>query len=337
MIINGDCLEVLKGMESNTVDCVVTSPPYWTLRKYGDNPDELGAERTFQEYIEKLILIFDEVKRVLKPSGTCWVNLGDAYSGSSGEDDTTSTNRKPKRMHKHKWRKKEKTNIQDKSLCCIPDRFKIAMVDRGWICRNDIIWYKRNSKPESVTDRFTVDYERIFFFVKSKKYYFEQQFEVKNRLVRNMRCVWDINTVGSPINHPAMYPMKLVARMIKSGCPEYICKKCGKPRERVYNIIAEKPNIESCLNFKAAQTQTGCDFTGTLTGTPSQKIENGLTDCGCNAGFTSGIVLDPFAGAGNTIITAIKMGRRYIGIEIYDKYCELINKRIERERNLFIL
>lgn len=172
-IITGDCLEALKTLPNESIDCAITSPPYWALRDYGV-VGQLGLEPTFQEYITKLCDIFDEVKRVLKKEGTCWVNIGDTYSGSGvGQKDTGKAS-----YEENDFRKEPtKTFLPDKSLCNIPARFSIEMQSRGWILRNKIIWHKPNCMPSSAEDRFTVDFEEVFFFVKSKKYYFEQQLE----------------------------------------------------------------------------------------------------------------------------------------------------------------
>jgi len=144
----GEALAILKTFPSNKIDCVITSPPYWNMRDYQED-NQLGLEATHQEYINKLCNIFDEVKRVLKPTGTCFVNMGDTYV--------------------------------DKELMQIPSRFAIEMSKRGWLLRNNIIWHKNNSMPFPVTDRFTADFENIFFFVKNKRYYFEQQREPISR------------------------------------------------------------------------------------------------------------------------------------------------------------
>ena len=172
-IIHGDSLEILKTLADDSIDCVITSPPYWGLRDYGTD-GQLGLELHFNEYIDKLIAIFDEVKRVLKKEGTCWVNLGDTYLGNKkGKTDAKVSDylkETTTRLHK-------KAVIQEKCLCQIPSRFAIAMTDRGWILRNEVVWHKSNAMPSSVKDRFTVDFEKVFFFVKNKKYYFEQQFD----------------------------------------------------------------------------------------------------------------------------------------------------------------
>lgn len=186
-IYNIDSLEGLKQLDNESIDCVMTSPPYWALRDYGVE-GQIGLEPTFQEYITKLIYIFDEVKRVLKKTGTCWVNIGDSYSGSNcgagdsrlkGEgglqhvtDGYFPTSDKEKYHENLRIRLKENI-LPNKSLCLIPFRFAIAMQERGWILRNDIVWFKRNSMPSSVKDRFSNKWEHVFFFVKSKKYYFD--------------------------------------------------------------------------------------------------------------------------------------------------------------------
>ena len=234
-IICGAALDVLKTLESESVDSCITSPPYWNLRDYGVE-GQLGLEPHFEEYIKKLEAIFDEVKRVLKKKGTCWINLGDTYSGNKEgkTDKKVSQYLKDTTTRLHK-----KAIIQEKCLCQIPSRFAIAMTDREWILRNRIIWHKPNAMPSSVEDRFTVDYEDVFFFVKNKKYYFEQQYKrgqggVASRgddadgLVvggtnpegRNRRTVWSISTKPYTDAHFATFPETLIEPMILAGCPK---------------------------------------------------------------------------------------------------------------------
>lgn len=356
-ILNCNVIEGLKQLPDKSVDCVITSPPYWGLRDYGSKTEtiwdavedcehewgntikyakednktpeqknaqgatvgnsinsenfakrnsgcfcvkcsawrgQLGLEPDFNLYIKHLIQIFNEVKRVLKKSGTCWVNLGDTYYGGGNNrgnnspiSEKQSTNRGATGQVQMKWGRE----LHSKCLCQIPSRFAIAMTDAGWILRNEIIWYKRNCMPSSVKDRFTVDFEKVYFFVKNKKYWFEQQFEPhwskpKNKIVgaknspvqqsqgdpggehaygangRNMRCVWDITTQPYKDAHFATFPEALVKPMIKAGSPK------------------------------------------------------------------EGIVLDIFAGSGTTLKVARDLYRQYIGIEINPKYCKLINKRL---------
>lgn len=151
-IYNGDVLDVLKTLPDNSIDVCITSPPYWGLRDYGVE-GQIGLEGTYVDYLNKLDVVFKEVKRVLKDSGSCWVNIGDMYS------------------------KNNKMGVSKQSLMCLPDRFKINMVDSGWLCRNEIIWHKPNAMPSSAKTRFNTDYEKFYFFTKTDDYYFNTQYE----------------------------------------------------------------------------------------------------------------------------------------------------------------
>lgn len=209
MFIEGDSLISLQKLESESVDCCITSPPYWALRNYGVD-GQLGLESTFQEYLDKLIAIFLQVKRVLKKTGSCWVVLGDTYSGSGGAGG--DYNKGGIRAGQPKYKQIKPKNIPNKSLCMIPSRFAIAMVDHGWCLRNQIIWEKPNCMYTSARDRFTVSFEHVFFFTKSKKYYFAKGDETK--------CsVWKIPAQGYNGVHYAVYPEKLIEPMVKAGCP----------------------------------------------------------------------------------------------------------------------
>lgn len=157
-LFNGDCLGTLKQLPSKSVDLCVTSPPYFRLRDYG-TVGEIGSEDTVDLYIDNLLKIFDEIYRVLTDEGSCWVNIDDVYS------------------------QQVIGNIKRQSLMCIPDKFKIKMVERGWICRNEIIWRKPNAMPSSARNRFNNDYEKFFFFVKTNYYNFTTQYEpLKSKL-----------------------------------------------------------------------------------------------------------------------------------------------------------
>ena len=312
-IILSDCLEGIKQMPDSIVDCCISSPPYWGLRDYGVD-GQIGLEENYSEFIAKLIELYSEIQRVLKPTGTCFVNLGDTYAGSGSgttkNADTSKYIENSKQVYvlpngTAKASKFRGTGL-NKSLLMIPERFALAMIDNGWILRNQIIWHKPNQMPSSATDRFTVDFEKIFFFVKqSKDYYFEQQLEpytepldrwagqmvrgnyktktdqfaIQERAGRdmrpnpegkNMRTVWSINTEPFPEAHFATYPEKLVKRMIEAGCPE------------------------------------------------------------------NGLVLDPFMGAGTTAVVAKKLNRNYTGFELNPKYKLIAENRLIKEVGLFL-
>ena len=168
-IYHGDVLEQLNYMDSQTVDVIITSPPYWSLRDYGVD-EQIGLEPDFRDYLDTLSKIMKQLKRVLKDAGTCWINLGDTYAGSG---KGAGSNGKSKESFNHKKRPKMVNELQSKSLHGIPQRFFVNCIDDGWIARNYIIWHKSNAMPNSVKDRFTVKYEPVMFFSKKQKYYFD--------------------------------------------------------------------------------------------------------------------------------------------------------------------
>jgi DNA modification methylase len=177
-LLQGDALSVLKSMPDESVDMCMTSPPYWGLRDYHAD-GQIGLEKTFQEYIDHLMQIFDEVKRVLKKTGVVFVNIADSYAG--GGRGNSDTPKQASNTGSNQLAPMVKCDVPSKSLIGIPERFALAMTDQlGFIRRNTIIWWKRNPMPESVKDRFTEDFEYLYMFSKSPKYYFEQQFEPAN-------------------------------------------------------------------------------------------------------------------------------------------------------------
>jgi DNA modification methylase len=251
-LYGGDCREVLAGLSADLVDCVVTSPPYWGLRDYG-NEGQLGLERTPEEYVANLVQVFQEVRRVLKPSGTCWLNLGDSYAsdmkGSGGPTPKQASNTgsfyEPRKLAH---------GLKPKDLVGIPWRVAFALQADGWYLRSDIIWSKPNPMPESVTDRPTKSHEYLFLLTKSARYYFDADavreaqvsdhasgngFKRDARLSyrddngargndeqwqpsaagRNIRSVWTIATRPYPGAHFAVFPPELPERCIKAGSP----------------------------------------------------------------------------------------------------------------------
>jgi DNA modification methylase len=346
-IIQGDALLGLKSLPDESVNCVVTSPPYWALRDYGVS-GQLGLEPTFQEYITKLCDIFDEAKRVLRKDGTCWVNMGDTYGSGKGEKGTGINGyANSDKVIEHK----KGVLGYEKSLLQIPSRFAIEMTNRGWILRNEIIWFKPNCMPSSVKDRFTVDFEKVFFFVKNKKYWFDTQYEEatytdnrkdKGTIIydnrntkcgvsvtgqRNKRCVWRVTTKPFKEAHFATYPESLIEPMIQSGCPEFVCKKCCKPREKVYEPTGNYIG-QGGYGSKTAEHIGVSPTSSLLTKQVQEKKYTGMTTCSCNAEFVGGTVLDPFFGAGTTGVVAKKQGKTYVGIEINTEYIAIAQSRI---------
>lgn len=324
MIYQGDCLEVMKTLPENSVDAVITSPPYWALRDYGIN-GQLGLETTFQEYIAKLCNIFDEVKRVLKNEGTCWVNLGDTYFGSGSGTQYTPTLENSKEVYvmpyisaKIKQRNKD-ANYKQKSLCCIPDRFKIAMINRGWICRNEIIWHKPNCMPSSVKDRFTVDYEKVFFFVKSPRYYFEQQYEPYSPNTD----VW----YRQELRNGKEYDVK---KPYKNNIP-YAASKAQNPSDSKRRIL-ESMKKNQGRNKRCVWSINTKPFKDAHFATFHENLIEPMIKAGCPV---NGLVLDPFTGSGTTGVACKKLNREFIGIELNPEYIEIAEKRIAAHKHLF--
>jgi len=327
---------------------------------------QLGLEPTFEQYISNLCDIFDGVKRVLRDDGTCWVNLGDTYNaGRNGGHAGGKIAFGKIENNLEAYPKQSGVNVEGMSAKCltmIPQRFAIEMINRGWILRNTIIWHKPNCMPCSAKDRFTVDFEYVFLFSKKKKYYFEQQLEktiTKDSNVRdrdttklnntpgrtrmggltkndydlkNKRTVWRICPKPFKEAHFAVYPEELCETPIKAGCPEFVCKKCGMPK--ILEIEYSGGTIgkgwhDHSNDMKEGMLQSvgGLDSQGEQP--YKREIKGYKPTCNCNAGFTGGIVLDPFFGAGTTGLVALKQNKNYIGIELNPEYIEIAEKRLK--------
>ena len=269
-IIQGDVRDKLAELPEKSVQCVVTSPPYWGLRDYGVD-GQLGLEKTPEEYVSKMVEVFREVKRVLRDDGTLWLNLGDSYSGNCSR---TSTGRAGLGNPREGVFTKKGKGIKPKDLVGIPWMVAFALRDDGWYLRSDIIWAKPNSMPESVTDRPTKSHEYIFLLTKKQKYFYDAEAvkepkaessierynhprfgsnnKAKNRkdspyavaggdysenekreTGRNKRTVWTVSTQPYPEAHFATFPPKLIEPCILAGTSPKACEICGSPWERV--------------------------------------------------------------------------------------------------------
>lgn len=304
-IYNSECLLGLKSIPSNSIHCCVTSPPYYNLRDYG-HEDQIGSEKTPEEYVQKLVDVFREVRRVLVDDGTLWINIGDSYNGSGKAGNNPNYWSRHtvfgKLANKNTFGYPVKvTSCKPKDLIGIPWMLAFALRADGWYLRQDIIWSKPSVMPESVKDRCTKSHEYIFLLSKNKTYYFDSNaiaepatsFDTiirdrditklnntprrskmrglirNNYLTRNKRSVWTVATQPLREAHFATYPEKFIVDCIKAGCPE------------------------------------------------------------------SGIVLDPFMGSGTTAVVAKKFGRDYIGFELNPDYVCLAKKRISEELGIF--
>lgn len=324
VIYNCDAITGLRRLPDNSVDCIVTSPPYWQMRDYGIEPTlwggsdvcehrfddngyctecggwlgQLGLEPKRDDFIFHLLLVFDECRRILKPTGTLWVNLGDTYSNPnkySLKSNPQSISKGNNRNYVVGCKARTANDIQGKSLCNIPNAFADTMIHRGWILRNEIIWHKPSCMPSSARDRFTIDFEKMFFFVKSRRYRFNQQFEpyAGSTLVRYKS------------------PMRTVGK-----CVYY--QQCGYPK----GMMRTNPNGRnmSCVwrvPYEPSKESHYAMFPTRLVRTP---IEAGSP--------VGGVVLDPFIGSGTTAMVAKQLGRNYIGIEYNPEYAAICRRRL---------
>jgi len=212
VLFEGEALQVLERLPSESVQCVVTSPPYWGLRDY-NIPDQIGLEATLPQFINRLLGVFAEIRRVLRDDGVLWLNIGDGYtSGNRGW--RASDGKNPARAMSVRPNTPE--GLKPKDLLGIPWRLAFALQDDGWYLRTDIVWHKPNAMPESVKDRPTRAHEYLFMFTKSERYYYDRE-SVTEPNGRNCRSVWNINTQAFTGAHFATFPPKLIEPCIKSS------------------------------------------------------------------------------------------------------------------------
>jgi len=304
-IFIGDVLEMLRTLSDCSVNCVVTSPPYFGLRDYGMD-GQIGLEKTPAEFIQRLTDVFREVRRVLVDDGTCWVNMGDSYSGSGkgawADDASREKNRARVKETYVPTRAEAPTagvvfeGTKAKDLMGMPWRLAFALQDDGWFLRQDIIWAKPNPMPESVRDRCTKAHEYIFLLTKKAKYFYDQDAIAEDTKYPEgswgrSKC-YDGDTTG----------------MVRSFHGNGAQWKGGETRnKRSVWEIATQPYPEAHF------------------ATFPEEIPRLCISAGCPVG---GVVLDPFAGSGTTCAVAKKLGREYIGIELNPAYAALAEKRI---------
>jgi len=309
------------------------------LRDYNGEEKQLGMEDTPEEFVDNLVKVFREVKRVLRDDGTVWLNLGDSF-------------------------------LKNKQLGGIPWRVALALQLDGWYLRQDIIWHKPNPMPESIKDRCTKAHEYIFLLSKSPKYYFDNEAikedavakdraagnkvpqkgtdqpfsETKQGLIkaqqkkyqkRNKRSVWTVTTKPFKGAHFATFPMDLIEPCVLAGCPEKICIDCGKPYKRV--MQQPKP-LEVERNKRSGLDDRKIGGVLDKYNRENPPIDLGLQkQCDCKTNETKpGTVLDPFAGSGTTGIVAVSHNRDAVLLELNEEYIELAEQRIKDQAGMFV-
>ena len=319
-LFNGDSLEVLKQLPDNILDCCVTSPPYYALRDYGYE-GQIGLEQTPEEYISKLVAVFAEVKRVLKPSGTLWVNIGDSYwgSGSRGFNFANTFTEKSKIQTGSKGTinlsnvpalKGNVGSYKDKDLIGIPWMLAFALRADGWYLRQDIIWAKTNCMPESVTDRCTKSHEYIFLLTKSPKYFYDAD-AIKTDAAEETAQRYKYQFFDCEAKHGAC---RINDAINTAGVKEFN----GKANKRDVWFV----------NASGGYTDEKSAHYATY---PKKLIEPCIL-AGCPEG---GVVLDPFNGTGTTGSVAIQWQRKYIGIDLSKDYIDMATRRLQKESDQF--
>jgi DNA modification methylase len=342
-LVEGNCKDVLKTFPSNTFQCCVTSPPYWQLRDYFVD-GQLGHEETPEQYVDNLVSIAKEIKRVLRKDSVFWLNIGDGY------------NKKP---FKH-------PEIKQKDLIGIPWAVAFALRKDGWYLRQDVVWKKENPIPDGAKDRPTRSHEYIFQLTKSKKYFYdyyavlEESSSERSKTTigfgsrkqkgtyrqdqeriyvdygtRNKRDVWSVPVASSGKGHFAVYSPKLIDPCVKSsvskkGC----CPKCRSPWKR----ILEKQKVLREKNKELKEMEEKDVFEGTNTLLSQKEYiweinEKGWEPtCKCNIKDTTPcLVLDPFNGSGTSALVSFMNEADYVGIDINDEYLEVTRERFNND------
>ena len=299
-ILYGDCRDTLKQFDEQARTCI-TSPPYYGLRDYGGEENQIGQEKTPEEFIDQLVSVCKEVRNVLTDDGTLWINLGDSYYNyrpgkgqSYPKQSVSKTNQDLPTQCNKRGNKLE--GLKEKDLIGIPWMFAFAMRSDGWYLRQDIIWHKPNPMPESVKDRCTKSHEYIFLLSKNKKYYYDNEAikePVKQDWGTRNRTNGKYHNSGSGLSP-------------HSG----LTKSYDRKNKRDVWSITNKPYKGSHFAVFPPDLITPCILAG------SEKGD---------------IVLDPFMGSGTTAMVAKQLGRDYIGCELHEEYSNLIDQRVPVE------
>ena len=307
IIINRDCLLALRDLPDESVNCCVTSPPYYALRDYGMDA-QIGREDSPEEYIRRLVLVFREVRRVLTNDGTLWLNIADTYCGTGNKGGYLDPKNPKGRNGQSVSLARRASECKQKDMIGIPWLLAFALRADGWYLRSDIIWCKANPMPESCKDRPSRCYEHVFLLTKSKKYYY------------------DALAIAEPIAEGTAARYK-GERSASSKYAEEIPGQ-GKVQKlnaaRAAGTITDA-DISPVRNARDVWHINTVPYKGGHFAAYPPKLAERCILAGCPRG---GIVLDPFFGSGTTGLAAVKNDRLYIGIELNAEYCELAKERI---------
>lgn len=330
-IIIGDALTELRKLPSDSVDCVVTSPPYWGLRDYGVD-GQLGLEPTFAEHISIMADLFGEVRRVLKPEGTLWLNYGDSYAtsvnGRSAADTKAAGN--DDRTFRDKPFSTVQGVLKPKDMCGIPWRVAFALQERGWYLRQDIIWSKPNPMPESVSDRCTKAHEYLFLLTKRPKYYFDAE-AIAEETVYQPLAEDENSHRGSSFDRrkTAVHQLGRASDKPRRSSRSKHDFADDRKRNGDDGMAASFRAVRETRNKRSVWSVPTQPFAEAHFATfPPALIEPCIL-AGCPAG---GTVLDPFGGAGTTGLVADRLQRNAVLIELNPDYAAIARRRIDADR-----
>ena len=308
-IICGDALETLKNFPDESINCSITSPPYYGLRDY-HKKEQIGREKTVEEYLDRLINVFREVRRVLKKDGTCFIVIGDSYAGTSIKKEQRDPKYPKGRNGQNPSITQKVLGYKSKDLMGIPWRLAFALREDGWYLRSDIIWHKENAMPEACKDRPTRSYEHIFLLSKSPRYYY------------------DYDSLAEPMKEVSK------KRYVRGRSKEnkYLNENSGAKIQKINEARGygqyKGDNIPQFRNKRDIWTINTTSFRGNHYAAFPPKLAEICMITGCPKG---GIILDPFIGSGTVGLIALLHNRKYIGIELNEEYVDLARKRIETE------
>jgi DNA modification methylase len=325
-ILQGDCREVLAALPERSAHCCVTSPPYFGLRDYGCD-GQIGLEQTPAEYVEQLVAVFREVRRVLRDDGTLWLNLGDSYAGSwgaRGRGDGTSAAR-PDLELKHGTDAPGRhgfapLGIKPKDLIGIPWRVAFALQADGWWLRQDIVWAKPNPMPESVQDRCTKSHEYVFLLSKAERYYFDAE-AIAEEAINGTAA--GFAPAGGPTPGLPEQSRRRRPSVARGG---FAGKTNALPGREAFRAITDTRNKRSVWTIATRP------FSEAHFATMAPELAETCIKAGCPKG---GTVLDPFGGAGTTALVADRMQRDAMLIELNPQYAAIAQRRIAADAPLF--
>lgn len=317
-ILQGDAIIKLQGLPDQCVHCCITSPPYWGLRDYGVS-GQMGMEKTPEEFIEKMVIVFREVYRVLRNDGTLWLNIGDSYAASNMRPHNGQ--RKDRDQSGMSGLRRQAKGLKPKDLVGIPWMLAFALRADGWYLRQDIIWQKPNPMPESVTDRCTKSHEYIFLLSKSGRYFFDAGAikETASNNTHERRSRANIKNKSLPdAKKNGIRPAKLA--------------EAGSGIKNNSSFHAALQQMPSSRNKRSVWSINPEAFPAAHFATFPQELVSYCIKAGSPE---KGIVLDPFMGAGTTALVARKLDRDFIGVELKQQYIQIAEKRLQTELGLF--